>query len=252
MAMTKQEEYIYCIWLPFQCTSQGPSYWDSVVRRLPPPPPESFVAKVGITKNPAKRLCDIYTAFQEFGEPRVQPLLSTLSPSDDPQTAVMKAKSIDDVIFIEKVHNPGNAEKDIRTNIIVKTTVIHLGQPELTEEFRELFRAKVPQVKKYYLETVGITEWIIISNQLAKNLQKRFREGGIWQQHQIPSGEELASTLSAFCRQYSLGKAPSRDRIILGRAGKRLPLLIEFKALEFSHTLYCMLLMVQKPEEQEY
>ena len=90
----------------------------------------------------------------------------------------MKAKSIDDVIFIEKVRNPGNAEKDIRTNI-VKTTVIHLGQPELTEEFRELFRAKVPQTRKYYLETVGITEWIIISNPLANNLQKRFREGGI-------------------------------------------------------------------------
>ena len=249
MAMAMQEEYIYCIWLPFQCTSQGPSYQlDSVLWGLPPPSPESVVAKVGITKNPAERLCDIYTAFQEFGEP--QPLLSILSRSDDPQTAIMKAKSIDNIVFIEKVRNPGNAEKDIRTNI-VKTTVIDLGQPQLTEDFRELFKAKVPQAKKCYLENVGITEWIIISTPLAKNLQKRFREGAIWQQRRVPSGEELTSTLGAFCREY-FGKAPSRDRIILGRDGKQLPLLFKFKALEFSCTLYCMLVMVEKPEEQEY
>ena len=96
MAMAMQEVYIYCIRLPFQCSSQGPSYLNSILEGQPPPPPESVVAKVGITKNPAERLCNIYTAFQEFGEP--QPLLATLSPSDDPQTAIEKAKLIGDII----------------------------------------------------------------------------------------------------------------------------------------------------------
>lgn len=83
-----QEEYTYCIWLPFQCTSQGPSYHSVRQQGQSPPPSESVVAKVsGISKNPAKRLYDIYTVFQEFGAS--QPLLSNLSSSVDPQIVIM-------------------------------------------------------------------------------------------------------------------------------------------------------------------
>ena len=84
MAMATQEEYyMYCIWLPFQCTSQGPSYFSSILQGRSPPPLERMVAKVGITKNPAERLYDIYTVFQEFGEPRshfLVPFLQVMIP----------------------------------------------------------------------------------------------------------------------------------------------------------------------------
>lgn len=113
----------------------------------------------------------------------------------------------------------GTAEKDVRAKI-VEATVKYLGQPELTEEFCEWFKAKVPPAKQYHLDTVGITEWIIISNPLAKSLQKRFREVGIWQQHHVPSGGEFTRTLTALCHEFSLGKAPSQDRLILGSSGK--------------------------------
>ena len=85
------ESYIYCILLPFhcQCTS---------MLLLLSPVPESVVAKVEITRNPAERLYGIFNAFEQFGEP--QPLLRSLSRSDDPQSAV---RIFDDIIFMEKI-----------------------------------------------------------------------------------------------------------------------------------------------------
>ena len=253
---TPQEEYIYCILLPFQCTSQGPSYYlnSGLLGQHPSPqPPESFVAKVGITRNPAKRLSDIYTAFQEFGEsgPLFRLRNSTLSSSDDFQTVIQKAKLIADIIFIEKVHSLGNTEKDIRTKI-VQTSVIQLGQPELTDEFRESFKAVVPEAKKHYLDDVGITEWIIISNPLAMNLQKQFRKGGICPlQYSIPgsvyvpSGKELTKSLSDHCHMIAARTAPTQDRLIMARSNKRLPLLIEFGALKFRHQFYCAMIRME-------
>ena len=136
MAVATQVEYIYCIFLPFQCTPKGISYHMNILHGQPQPacpPSESLVAKVGITTNPAQRLCEIYTVFQEFGEP--QPILDILnSSSDNPQTVITKAcdrqKPIDNIIFIEKVHNPGKAEHDIR-EMIVQTSMMRFGQPRL-------------------------------------------------------------------------------------------------------------------------
>lgn len=100
----------------------------------------------------------------------VHPLLS-----DDPQTVIMMAKLIDDIIFIGKVHNLG---MDIRMKTM-QTTTMNLGQPALKEEFRESFKAMVPQEKSSHLEKVDVAEWTIINNLLAKNLKESFCSGGI-------------------------------------------------------------------------
>ena len=252
MASFREQEYIYSIMLPFQCTSRGPSKLDTDLKGLPPPPSESVVAKVGITKNreglgPAVRLREIFNAFQEFGEQ--QPMLDSLSTSDDPQAVIATAKAIDNIIFIEGVQNQGTAEKDIRDKL-VQTTVMHLGQPQITEEFRKSFEDKVPPEKKDYLKKVGMTEWIILSSSLAWNLRERFRRGGICQSWgRVPSGEELTRALYDCCHEFSFGKAPSQDRLILGGSGKCLPLLFEFTPLRFSFTLQCPLLRVERRKE---
>lgn len=256
MAVATQVKYIYCIRLPFQCTTQGISYHMNVFTQyhgLQPQPAspssESFVAKVGITDNPARRLREIYTAFQEFGES--QPILDILSSSDNPQTVITKAqqKPIDNIIFIERVQNPGSAECDI-LEMIEQKSVIQFGQPKLNQEFLESFKAKVPEVKKHYLESgdVGIKEWIIISYPLAVNLQQKFRQGGVCPGY-VPSGEQLTRSLTQYCYTGIPVQSPSKDRLILAESNQCLPLLFEFRALNFSYKLHCMPLMVAKPPE---
>ena len=211
----EEREYIYCIVLPFQPSS-----------------PSVVVAKVGITKNPAERFYDIFHAFEVFGEP--QPLLKKLPEDDNPTEW---AKSIDEIIFIHEVRNPGTAEKDIRTQLIQKS-VIHFYQPELKSDFRDSFTAKVPKEKKDYLKSVGMTEWIILDHSLAMSLQKIFRAGRICQLRCVPSGIELSRALKDCCFQVSRGKVPtSLGMIIAGGVDQGLPLWFEFKALEFKHKL---------------
>jgi hypothetical protein len=185
------------------------------------------LAKVGITAKPAERLYDIFEVFETLGEP--QPLLRSLSRGDDPQTAVIKAKSINEIIFIEKVHIPGTAEKDIRT-------ILQIGQPNLPQDFFPLFAAQVPKEKKGYLDVVGKTEWIIMEsrhNGLADLLQWNFRAGsGIHKElrslGRVPNGEELTGAVNKFCQKYhqlSSGIGPN---------GPPLPLVITFKATMFT------------------
>ena len=228
----QHESYIYCILLPFQCTSMT---IDAMLFPLsqPPvslPPPESVVAKVGITKNPAERLCDIFNAFEVFGE--LQPLLRSLSRSDNPQTAVAKAKSMNEIIFIEKLLTPGNAEHDIRATL-------QAGQPELPQEFFDKFIASIPQEKKGYLDVVGMTEWLMVKTDLAGMLQRKFRGGGIFELGLVglvPNGEQLTCAVNKVCNNYyKIPKAPTQASIIMG--GQRLPLVIEFKATKFKYQL---------------
>ena len=259
MAVATQVGYIYCIRLPFQCTTQGTSYHMNILTQyhgLQPQPAspssESFVAKVGITENPARTLREIYTAFQEFGEP--QPILDILSSSDNPQTVIMKARDqqnpIGNIIFIEKVQYPGNTVDDI-CKMIVQKSVIQFGQPELNQEFLESFKAKVPEAKQHYLEScdVGIAEWIIISYPLAVDLQQKFRQGGICP-GDVPSGKQFTISLTQYCDQIPF-QSPSQDRLILAQSNQRLPLLFEFGALNFSHKLHCMPVMVTKHPDEE-
>ena len=216
MAKSGKREFIYCIRLPFQCTSVG----------CP-----SMVAKVGITENPAERFYDIFYAFEAFGEP--QPLLKRLSEIDNP---IEWAKSIDDIIFIHEVRNPGTSEKDIRTQLI-QTSVMNFYQPILKNDFLDSFTARVPKEKEDYLKSVGKTEWIILDRSLAMNLQDKFRKGRIWQLRQVPSGIELTRALKECCLQFSRGKVPSLNMMIAGGVSQGLPLYFEFKALKFKHKL---------------
>ena len=203
------------------------------------PPPQSVVAKVGITENPAERLYDIFNAFQEFGEP--QPLLRSLSKSqsDDPHTAVTKAKkSMNEIIFIEKAHTPGNAEHDIRA-------ILQAGQPKLPQKFLDSFATSVPKEKKGYLDVVGMTEWIMMKNELAGMLQQKFRGGGIYELGllgELPNGEELTRAVHEFCgkcHQIASSRGPTRGSFIMatGAGGSPPPLVITFKATNFTYTM---------------
>jgi hypothetical protein len=189
------------------------------------------VAKVGITENPAERLYDIFKAFENLGEP--QPLLTSLSRDDDPQTAVAKAKLIDKIIFIEKVHTPGTAEKDIRT-------ILQIGQPNLPQDFFPLFAAQVPKEKKGYLDVVGKTEWIMMKNGLVSILQQKFRGGGIYESSRrrflggvrtIPSGVELTCAVTNERHQFASSRGPT----LAMASGCPSPLVITFKATNFKY-----------------
>ena len=64
-SLTGENLYIYCVKLPFTC--------DSFHQSLPAPfdqllqVPQYSMVKVGISKEPAQRLCTIMNAFKEFG-----------------------------------------------------------------------------------------------------------------------------------------------------------------------------------------
>lgn len=237
MASYKQQEsYIYCIQLPFRCTSMTLDAMLRPGKHLLPPPQSVWVAKVGITINPAERLYDIFNAFQELGEP--QPLLRSLSRSDDAKTAITKAKSMNEIVFIEKVHDhaPENAEHNIRA-------ILQIGDPKLTKEFFVSFEASVPREKKVYLDGLGMKrpEWITMSANLAGMLQKKFRGGGIYEFGivKVPNGEELTRAVKDFCDKYfqiASSKGPTRDSFIIAMGGPRPPLKIEFNATSFIHT----------------
>ena len=194
------------------------------------------MAKVGITENPAERLYKIFNAFENLGE--TQPLLKTLSLYDDPQTAVAKAKKINEIIFIESVHTPGSAEKNIRT-------ILQIGQPTLPQDFFTSFEAKVPQEKKDYLDVVGKTEWIIMESGLASMLQKKFRGlGGIYESRLlfgIPSGEQLTLAVNKFfeqCSRVASGRGPTRAAMVMAMSGgSRPPLRITFEAINFTYVI---------------
>ena len=138
MATPVQQEsaYIYCILLPFQCTP-ATVVLDRMLRpgrHLSPPQSVCRVAKVGITtRNPADRLYEIFSAFEKLGEPQPQSLLLRILSEvrySDPQTAVtiLKTKMINEIIFIESVHTPESAEKDICTKL-------QTGEYNLPQEF---------------------------------------------------------------------------------------------------------------------
>ena len=240
MATPVQQEsaYIYCILLPFQCTPATVAL-DEVLRpgrHLSPPHSVCRVAKVGITKkkNPAERLYDIFSAFEKLGEPLPQSLLRTLSQAQyvDPQTAIAKTKMIDEIIFIESVHTPGSAEKDIRT-------ILQTGEYNLSQEFFIAFEAKVPKEKKGYLDVIGVTEWIMMKNGLASMLQQKFRApgGGIYELRLfwIPSGEQLTHAVNEFCGRIASSRGSARAAMAMG--GPRPPLVIKFKATNFTYII---------------
>ena len=235
----EQPSYIYCILLPFRCstiTAEATmllSTGRQLLNSASLPPSESVVAKVGITANPAERLCDIFNTFEQFGEP--QPLLRHLSRSDDPQTTIAKAKSMDEVIFIEKVHTPGNAEHDIRD-------ALQAGQPKLPQKFFTSFADCLPKEKMGYLDVVGMTEWIMMKQELAiRFLQQKFRKSGIFELGlltlKVPAGDHLFREVNHFCSQYfKIHKFPSPA--MSGLHPLMIPtIFIEFKATNFAYIM---------------
>lgn len=200
---------------------------------------------MGITENPAGRFYDIFHAFEEFGQPR--PLLKNLPESG--VNPVEWAKSIDDVIFIHEVRDPGTAEENIRTQL-VRTSVAEFYQPELESDFLDSFAAKVPKEKKDYLKSIGKTEWIILDHSLAMHLQGKFRRGEIWPVGRAPSGVELSRVLRDCCVQFSRGKAPSRDMLLAGGVNQGLLVVVsfEFEALKFKHTLSTRPVPIQRSD----
>ena len=226
--------YIYCILLPFQYTCNSKTVMFPKWSDPEPPKSKSVVAKVGITKNPSERLYDIYNAFEQFGEP--QPLLRQLARSDDPQTAIAKAKLMDEIIFIEEVHTPENAEHDIRD-------ALQAGQPKLPQElFFTSFAAYVPKEKMGYLDVVGKTEWIMMKNKLADKLKEQFRSVGTvcirnigLLGYVVPDGKQLTRDMNH--KLDIIYKIFRNLRPNSYHADRYLPIMIEFKATNFKYTL---------------
>ena len=139
------------------------------------------------------------------------------------------------IIFVEKVHTPGNAEHDIRA-------ILQAGQPELPQEFFDSFATSVHQTKRSYLDVVGMTEWIVTQKGLADDFQKKFRHGdicesGLLSSIMVHSGEQLTRAVNNSCKIYNkIYKSPTQAlSLALGR--RHPPIVIEFKATNFKYTL---------------
>ena len=237
---TGEQMYVYCIVLPFTCTAVRTDLEDTLTvsagRRRPvprQPPPESFVVRVGITNDPAELLCGVFGVFRELGE--TKPLLGWLSRNDDPETAVAKAKSINNVIFIEKVQNPGNVDQDIRATL-------HMCDPSLMKSFTDSFAASIPEEKKSCLDVLNIPEWIVMNIELAFMLREKFRDDGIFRpgllQKSPPSGVQLTRVMNDICKPVCTGtsiRALTRRGIVIG--GARPLLVILFDGTKFSFGL---------------
>ena len=203
--------YIYCIKLPsFQCYTTQKSNPQQQAR-FPPPFPQQQVAmmnslfchdpgglqelldarlytmvKVGISTNPARRLCEIMRGFEEFGAHDTE--FSAIRESDSPDDTVGKGKLEDKVVFIKKCRNIGDAESQIR----------HLIGQQLGKAFQDQFTANLGDEKRSALNQVGMTEWVLINTDLMKAIQQQYRRN--WPSMLVANHQHGFGVLFGLCR----------------------------------------------------
>ena len=197
-------QYIYCVKLPFNCGPNS-SFRSALNLEIPrrrnigyhpyrrpfgisrhPPnslvalPPTSIsmalmdimkprwvVVKVGISKDPARRLHEIFDVFEKLDGVQTQMYLGDISPTDSPEVCIRKAKSLDSIVFIQKVQDIGTAEGDVR---------MWLGRP-LGEDFIDKFTSHVTGLS---LSRDGMTEWIVADYELVIDLRNKFCRGQLY------------------------------------------------------------------------
>ena len=205
-----EEVYIYCVQLPFVCRSFSPSLpatftavttasvdFPRLYQQLPQQFPHYSVVKVGMSKEPAQRLCTIMKAFKEFGVHDTQ--FHCLCENDSPEYTIEKGKREEKVVFIRKCRNLGNAENKIR-QIIGHS----IGQDI---RFQDQFTQALYEDKQEYVKQVGKTEWVLIKTNLLEWIQSDFRHN--WNMAAIqrdptlsvhcPTGEQFCAQIFSLC-----------------------------------------------------
>ena len=169
--------------------------------------PQWVVVKVGISKDPARRLHEIFDVFEELGVQK-QMYLGDISQTDTPEVCIRKAKSLDSIVFIQKVQDIGTAEGDVRNC---------LGR-SLGEDFIKRFTSH----RGRSLNSDGMTEWIVAEYGLVVDLQGKFRFGQLytrWRKNlseqltgqlRTPSGNEFFRQFFAHCLTYFASKGSAR------------------------------------------
>ena len=183
--------YIYCIQLPdFECTSNLQA-------------PEYNVLKVGHSKNPAHRICEIMGAFEQL-EAKDTKFLE-LSNGDPPDTAVENSRKEPKVVFIRKCRANDEAEIEA-VEAKIRQHIGHSCVPDSQQ-----LKSQIDTGKQKYLEKIGMTEWILMSTGLVECIKKQFQ--GNWITHSIyetekilyglpPTGEQFYQQLSQILGNY--------------------------------------------------
>ena len=120
------------------------------------------MVKIGISTHPADRLCSIMRGLEEFGAKG--PHFSQIRENDLPDDTVKKGQSEDNIIFIKKCSAIGSTERDIR-----KLIGIDCGQA-----FQDQFKATIGDDS--YIDQVGMTEGVLMRNDLMKAIQHQYRQ----------------------------------------------------------------------------
>lgn len=122
------------------------------------------MVKVVMSKNEnlASRLHDVVGVFSRDLEIPKEDLIGDISLDDAPENALRKAKSIDNIVFIVKVHDIGTAESDVRD--VMGTT--------LEADFIKSFTTHIEGKE---LNSDGMTEWILTEARLVEYLRWKFR-----------------------------------------------------------------------------
>ena len=191
----ESKRFIYCIKLPgFECHTNPPLY---------------TMIKVGISKNPAKRLHEIMRGLEGFGVPAEETQFKFISEGDPPDVyTAEKCMKEDNVIFIEQCHSV--QEHQVDYEIQIRSLIA--GNQGLDERFREEFENRLRDDKaRGYMKDVGITEWVLAPTALIEHI-KCFRP------KQNPQLFGCRSAYKLF-EQVSIQKsaAQSRNPILLDR-----------------------------------
>ena len=223
--------FIYCIKLPgFEChttlnqpthQSQGVHFLQPDFQYMPQQPvalkPSLFeytMIKVGVSKNPARRLHEIMRSIEGFGVAAAETQFKFIRESDPSSVTVEKGKSEDNVIFIQQCHsvkrpNKMDCESAIRQRI---------GRQELSKRFRDEFKKSIfdrlEGDGESYVEQVGMTEWVLASTTLIGQIQQNMRRK-IWKLSLpgCPSGEEFLQDL---IRQKSQSQTQDKEQVFYG------------------------------------
>ena len=166
-----QVTYIYCLKLPgFQCQIEAnpvphPDLYPPSIGV--PKPPHYTMVKVGISTEPATRLYNIMRGFEGFGASHKGTQFQHIQEGDSPDDTLEKGKFEENIVFIKKCTQLGDAERNIRKLI---------GHPEFNNEaFQEKFKKSLSGDRQGYIDQVGMTEWVLVPTELTNLIQGDYR-----------------------------------------------------------------------------
>ena len=181
--VSKAVTYLYCVKLPgFECqresTSKTSSYphtfsqqrLETSARRLRATlrsiRERSYysMVKVGISTEPAERLYSIMRGLERFGANWSH--FKEIGEIESPDDTVKNGRSEVNIIFIKKCCDIGSAESDIRKLI----------GDDCGQAFRDQFKRTLDDDKQSYVDKVGMTEWVLMRNDLMEAIQNQYRQ----------------------------------------------------------------------------